>query len=62
MNAFTLQIITSSRKEITIQKDRETPSVRIKGFEEAEAIYSAEDARDLAALFAGVEKLLNRSA
>jgi hypothetical protein len=40
-----------------VQKDHKSRSVRVRGFD-PKAIYFAEDAKDLAALFAGVEKLL----
>ena len=57
MHSFTLQVITSGRKEIIVQKDHKSRSVRIRGFD-PKAIYFAEDAKDLASLFAGVEKML----
>jgi hypothetical protein len=57
MHAFTLNVITSGRQEITVQKDRKYNRVTLRGID-PEMMVSAEDARDLAALFAGVEKLL----
>ena len=57
MHTFTLQIITSGRKEIAVKKDRESRTVRVKGFAPGLS-YSAEDAKDLASLFASVAKLL----
>jgi hypothetical protein len=58
MHSFTLNVVTSGRKEITVQKkDGESHCVRVTGFD-PEAMIFAHDAKDLAALFAGVEKLL----
>ena len=45
------------RQEITVQKDREYNRVTVRGIS-PEMMVSAEDARDLSSLFAGVEKML----
>ena len=58
MHTFTLNVITSGRQEITVQKDRESNRVRVNGID-PEVSYNAEDAAELAALFAGVAKLLS---
>ena len=50
-------MITGGRKEIIVQKDAETNRVTVKGID-PEGSYAAEDEKELAALFAGVEKLL----
>jgi hypothetical protein len=57
MHTFTLNVITSSRQEITVQKDREHNRVTVRDID-PEMMVSAEDAKDLAAVFAGVEKML----
>jgi hypothetical protein len=57
MRTFTLNVITSGRQEITVQKDREYNRVTVRGID-PEMMVSAEDARDLSAMFAGVEKML----
>jgi hypothetical protein len=57
MRTFTLNVITSGRQEITVQKDREYNRVTVRGID-PEMMVSAEDAKDLAALFAGVAKVL----
>jgi hypothetical protein len=58
MHSFILNVITSGRKEITVQKKGgASRCVRVTGFD-PEAMIFAEDAKDLAALFTGVEKLL----
>ena len=57
MRTFTLNVITSGRQEITVQKDREYDRVTVRGID-PEMMVSAEDARDLSAMFAGVEKML----
>ena len=57
MHTFTLNVITSGRQTITVSKDAESNRVSVKGID-PEASYSAEDAKELAALFAGVERVL----
>ena len=57
MHTFTLDVITSGRQGITVQKDREYNRVTVRGID-PEMMVSAEDAKDLAALFAGVAKML----
>jgi hypothetical protein len=57
MHTFTLNVITSGRQEITVQKDREYNRVSVRGIS-PEMMVSAEDARDLSSFFAGVEKML----
>jgi hypothetical protein len=57
MRTFTLNVITSGRQEITVQKDREYNRVTVRGIS-PEMMVSAEDARDLSSLIAGVEKML----
>jgi hypothetical protein len=57
MHSFTLNVVTSGRQEIVVQKDREYNRVTVRGID-PEMMVSAEDARDLASLFAGVEKML----
>ena len=57
MHTFTLNVTTSGRQNITVSKDGESNRVNVKGID-PEVSYNAEDAKELAALFAGVEKLL----
>jgi len=57
MHMFTLNVITSGRKEIIVKKDTRGPAVLVTGID-PETLYSAQDTKQLAALFAGVEKLL----
>ena len=54
---LTLNVITSGRQEITVQKDREYNRVTVRGID-PEMMVSADDAKHLAALFAGVVKML----
>jgi hypothetical protein len=53
---FKLNVITSGRQEVTVQKDREYNRVTVRGIDR-EMMVSADDAKDLAALFAGVAKM-----
>jgi hypothetical protein len=53
---FTLNVITSGRQEVTVQKDREYNRVTVRGID-PEMMVSADDAKDLAAMFAGVAKM-----
>jgi len=53
---FTLNVITSGRQEVTVQKDRKYNRVTVRGID-PEMMVSADDAKDLAALFAGVAKM-----
>jgi hypothetical protein len=57
MHTCTLNVTTSGRQTISVSKDAGTKRVSVNGFD-PEMRYSAEDAKELAALFAGVEKLL----
>jgi hypothetical protein len=53
---FKLNVITSGRQDVTVQKDREYNRVTVRGID-PEMMVSADDAKDLAALFAGVAKM-----
>jgi hypothetical protein len=57
MHTFTLNVITSSRQELTIRKEPGTTRVSVKGID-PEASYGQEDLADLARVFAGAKKLL----
>jgi len=66
MHTFTLNVITSGRQTITVRsvergplssKDAQSNRVSVKGID-PETSYNAEDAKELAALFTGVERLL----
>jgi hypothetical protein len=54
---FELRVITSGRQSITVSKDGESNRVNVKGID-PDVSYNAEAAKELAALFAGVEKML----
>jgi len=57
MSAFKLTFTTSRRREITISKAMDQKRATIIGLD-PETGHSAEEARELAALFAGMRRLL----
>jgi len=55
--AFTLNVITSGRQDITVGKDAKSNRVTVKGID-PEASYGQEELSDLARVFEGAAKLL----